>query len=101
MIDTIDLDSTPTTIEFSPNSERVAIGTIRGKVIVWDVISKTTTIQCHDHTNAISCVTFDQEERILDIVQNKVEFRDGVCSRIFPQGRYPEDEGRTDREYLS
>ena len=26
---TIELDSTPTSIEFSPNSERVAIGTIQ------------------------------------------------------------------------
>jgi len=65
LLHTIQLDSTPTTIEFSPNSQRVAIGTIRGKVIIWDVISKTTTIQSHDHTNAVSCVTFDKDERIL------------------------------------
>ena len=33
--------------------------------MVWDLLSKTTTVKCHDHTNAVSCVTFDKEERIL------------------------------------
>ena len=61
----IKLDSTPTSIEFSPNSERVAIGTIQGKVIVYDMVGKQVTIKLHDHTNAISCVTFDHAERIL------------------------------------
>ena len=59
------LDSTPTSIEFSPNSERVAIGTIQGKVMVYDMLGKQVTIKLHDHTNAISCVTFDHAERIL------------------------------------
>lgn len=65
LLHTLKMDSTPTTVEFSPNSQRVAIGTIRGKIIVWDVMSQTSTIQCHDHTNAVSCVSFDSEERIL------------------------------------
>ena len=41
----VKLDSTPTSIEFSPNSERIAIGTIRGKVIVYDMVGKKMTIQ--------------------------------------------------------
>ena len=86
----VKLDSTPTSIEFSPNSERIAIGTIRGKVIVYDMVGKKMTIQRQvqgstdkppnfpsiksssasgepfkDHTNAVSCVTFDHAERIL------------------------------------
>jgi WD40 repeat protein len=65
VLDTVKLDSTPTSIEFSPNSERIAIGTIRGKVIVYDMVGKKMTIQRQDHTNAVSCVTFDHAERIL------------------------------------
>lgn len=65
VLHTIQLESTPTTIEFSPNSQRVAMGSIQGKVIVWDLLSQRPTVQCHDHTNAVSCVTFDKEERIL------------------------------------
>lgn len=65
LLQSIELDSTPTSIEFSPNSERVAIGTIQGKVIVYDLVGKQVTIKLHDHTNAISCVTFDHAERIL------------------------------------
>ena len=41
----VKLESTPTSIEFSPNSERIAIGTIRGKVIVYDMVGKKMTIQ--------------------------------------------------------
>jgi len=65
IVQRIKLESTPTSVEFSPNSERIAIGTIRGVVIVFDLIGKKVTIKLHDHTNAISSLTFDHAERIL------------------------------------
>ena len=56
----VKLDSTPTSIEFSPNSERIAIGTIRGKVIVYDMVGKKMTIQrqaqgSKDHPSLYHC----------------------------------------------
>ena len=56
----VKLDSTPTSIEFSPNSERIAIGTIRGKVIVYDMVGKKMTIQRQvqgstDHPSVYHC----------------------------------------------
>ena len=55
----VKLDSTPTSIEFSPNSERIAIGTIRGKVIVYDMVGKKMTIQrqVQGSTDSVRIVT--------------------------------------------
>ncbi|CAG5084520.1 Oidioi.mRNA.OKI2018_I69.PAR.g10661.t1.cds [Oikopleura dioica] len=63
--DTIQLDSTPTCLEFSPNSQRIAIGTLQGEVMIWDVKARKFTLKFHEHSNAVSSICFDKDERML------------------------------------
>jgi len=63
--DTIKLNSTPTCLEFSPNSQRIAIGTLQGEVVIWDIKARKFTLKFHEHSNAVSSICFDKDERML------------------------------------
>ncbi|XP_071823750.1 WD repeat-containing protein 88-like [Apostichopus japonicus] len=57
--------STPTSLTFSPNDDRICTTSMDGCTKMWDLHSHKVTVQFSGHINVVSSCCFDKEERNL------------------------------------